>query len=169
VKEDLAHRIRWLEDREEIRDLMSRYCFLQDRGHQSRSEADVRAFLELCHPDVVWDNSPDLSRAHRGHEALAKYLRGIWERFDDCMHFAHNILVSFTSDDRATGRTSFYATGDLDGESFVAAGYYENEYIRTDAGWKFLLHREVPFFFVKTKDDWSGPKPRIMAEWAHPK
>ncbi len=167
--DELRRRIQRLEDREAIRDLMSRYCFIQDRGHQSRAEADVQAFLELCHPDVVWDNSPDGTRAHRGHAAVAKYLRQIWARFDDCMHFAHNTLVAFPSDDRATGRSSFYATGDIDGESFIAAGYYENEYVRTEDGWKLLLHREVPFFFVKTKDDWSGPKPRIMKEWIPPK
>ena len=51
-------------------------------------------------------------------------------------------------------------------EAFVAAGYYEDEYGRSGAGWQFRLHREVPFYFVKLKEGWAGPKPRIMAEWA---
>ena len=31
---------------------------------------------------------------------------------------------------------------------------------------KFLLHREVPFYFVTVPEGWAGPKPRIMARWA---
>ena len=29
-----------------------------------------------------------------------------------------------------------------------------------------LLHREVPFYFVKVKDGWAGAKPRTMPEWS---
>jgi ketosteroid isomerase-like protein len=148
-----------------IGDLHARYCFIQDRGHSSHAESDVQAFLALCHPDIVWDNSPDQSRAHRGHAAVADYLRALWVRFDSCMHFVHNLLVELDSDTRARGRSSFDAMGDIEGEAFVAAGYYENEYIRTDNGWQFLLHREVPFFFVKVSEGWAGAKPKIMAAW----
>jgi len=162
---DLARTIARLEAREAIRDLHSRYCFIQDRGHASHAEADVQAFLTLCHRDIVWDNSPDLSRAYRGHAALAAYLRELWPRFESCMHFVHNLLITFDSDTRARGRSSFEAVGDTGGESFVAAGYYEDEYVCGEAGWQFLLHREVPFFFVKSKEGWAGPKPRIMSEW----
>jgi ketosteroid isomerase-like protein len=164
--EELVRAVRRLEDREAIRDLHTRYCFIQDRGHESHAESDVQAFLALCHPDIVWDNSPDGSRAYRGHAALAAYLRQLWARFDNCMHFVHNLLITFDSDDRARGRSSFEAVGDIGGEAFVAAGYYEDEYIRADAGWQFLLHREVPFFFVKSTEPWAGPKPRIMPEWS---
>jgi ketosteroid isomerase-like protein len=163
--DEVLRRLRRLEDREDIRDLHNRYCFIQDRGHASHAEEDVQAFLALCHPDIVWDNSPDGSRAHRGHAAVAAYLRGLWARFDSCMHCVHNLSIVFESDDRARGRSSFDAVGDIDGEAFVAAGYYEDEYARTVDGWKFLLHREVPFFFVKVAEGWAGPKPRIMREW----
>jgi len=163
--DELLVAIRRIEAREAIRDLHSRYCFIQDRGHSTHGEVEVQAFLELCHPDIVWDNSPDHSRAHRGHLEVAEYLRALWKRFDSCMHYVHNLLVTFDSDAAARGRSSFDAVGDIDGEAFVAAGYYEDEYIRTDAGWQFLLHREVPFFFVKVNEGWAGPKPRIMAAW----
>ncbi len=162
----VATRLARLEAREAIRDLHTQYCFIQDRGHASHAETDIEAFLRLCHPDIVWDNSPDGSRAHRGHAAIAAYLRQLWARFDSAMHFVHNLLVTFDSDDRAHGRSSFEAVGDIAGEAFVAAGYYEDEYIRSDAAWQFLLHREVPFYFVKLKDGWAGPKPRIMREWS---
>jgi SnoaL-like protein len=163
---DLAARLERLEAQEAIRDLHAQYCFIQDRGHASHAEEDVQAFLALCHADIVWDNSPDGSRAHRGHAAVAAYLRQLWVRFDNCMHFVHNLLITFDSDDRARGRSSFEAVGDIGGEAFVAAGYYQDEYSRTDAGWQFRLHREVPFYFVKLKEGWAGPKPRIMAAWS---
>jgi len=162
---DLRERLRRLEDREAIRDLHTQYCFIQDRGHQRHAEEDVQAFLALCHPDIVWDNSPDGARAHRGHAAVAAYLRQLWARFDDCMHYVNNLLITFESSERARGCSSFAAVGDISGEPFVATGYYEDEYIRSTAGWQFLLHREVPFFFVKTNESWAGPKPRIMREW----
>lgn len=167
--DELSIRLRRLEDREAIRDLHNHYCFIQDRGHSSHSDGDVRAFLDLCHPDIVWDNSSDGSRAHRGHDAVARYLRQLWHRFDSCMHYTHNLSIVFTNPDRARGRSSFDAVGDIGGEAFVAAGYYEDEYVRTEDGWKFALHREVPFFFVTVQEGWAGAKPRIMAAWAKPR
>ena len=164
--DDLRAALRRLEDREAIRDLHTHYCFIQDRGHASHAEADVQVFLALCAPDVVWDNSPDGSRAHRGHAAVAAYLRQLWARFESCMHFVHNLAITFDGDDRARGRSSFDAAGDVGGVAFVAAGYYEDEYVRTADGWRFALHREVPFFFVKADESWAGPKPRIMREWS---
>jgi hypothetical protein len=164
--DELGRRLRRLEDREAIRDLHNQYCFIQDRGHASHAESDVRAFLGLCAPEAVWDNSPDGSRAHRGHDAIAAYLRQLWARFQSCMHFVHNLSIVFEGEGLARGRSSFDAVGDIDGEAFVAAGYYEDEYVRSAQGWRFRLHREVPFFFVKTKDGWAGPKPRIMSEWS---
>jgi hypothetical protein len=166
--DELLSRLRRLEDREAIRDLHNHYCFIQDRGHTSHSDADIAAFLVLCHPEIVWDNGPDGSRAHRGHGEVATYLRGLWRRFDSCMHYAHNLSIAFDSEDRARGRASFDAVGDIGGEAFVAAGYYEDEYARTDQGWKFLLHREVPFFFVTVKEGWAGRKPRVMTQWLRP-
>jgi SnoaL-like protein len=166
--DELLARLRRLEDREAIRDLHNQYCFIQDRGHASHADTDIEAFLALCDTDMVWDNSPDGSRAHRGHAAIAAYLRGLWSRFESCMHYVHNLSIVFESDDRARGRASFDAVGDISGEAFVAAGYYEDAYVRTAQGWKFLLHREVPFFFVTLKDGWAGPKPRIMARWRGP-
>jgi len=164
--DELLLRLRRLEDREAIRDLHNQYCFIQDRGHSSHAAADVEAFLALCHPAVVWDNSPDGSRAHRGHAAVAAYLDRLWARFESCMHYVHNLSIVFEADDRARGRSSFDAVGDIGGEAFVAAGYYEDEYIRTAGGWRFLLHREVPFFFVTVAEGWAGPKPRIMSRWS---
>ncbi len=163
--DEIEARLKRLEAREAIRDLHTQYCFIQDRGHASHAEADVQAFLALCHPDIVWDNSPDGSRAHRGHAAVAAYLRQLWARFDNCMHFVHNLLITFDSEAHANGRSSFEAVGDIAGEAFVAAGYYEDEYVCGSSGWQFVLHREVPFYFVKLKEGWSGPKPRIMSEW----
>ena len=162
---ELLARLRRLEDREAIRDLHNQYCFIQDRGHASHAAADVEAFLALCHPEIVWDNSPDGSRAHRGRAAVAGYLDRLWRRFDSCMHYVHNLSIVFESDQRARGRSSFDAVGDIGGRAFVAAGYYEDEYIRSGEGWQFLLHREVPFFFVTVDEGWAGPKPRIMAAW----
>jgi hypothetical protein len=163
--DELLRRLQRLEDREAIRDLHNQYCFIQDRGHASHSAADIEAFLALCADEIVWDNSPDGSRAHRGPAAVAEYLRQLWPRFDNCMHYVHNLSIVFESDDGARGRSSFDAVGDIGGEAFVAAGYYEDEYVRTARGWRFLLHREVPFFFVMLKDGWAGPKPRIMEAW----
>jgi len=165
---DLLVRLRRMEDREAIRELHNQYCFIHDRGHSSHADADVAAFLALCDPAIVWDNSPDGSRAHRGHTAVAAYLRALWRRFESCMHYVHNLSIVFESDDRASGRSSFEAVGDIGGDAFVAAGTYEDVYVRTDDGWKFLLHREVPFYFVTVQEGWAGPKPRIMARWRSP-
>ena len=85
MSDELLARLRQLEDREAIRDLHNQYCFIHDRGHSSHAEEDVGAFLELCDAAIVWDNSPDGSRAHRGPEQVAAYLRHLWRRFESCM------------------------------------------------------------------------------------
>ncbi|HUI24439.1 MAG TPA: hypothetical protein VL403_00025 [Candidatus Kryptonia bacterium] len=67
--DELRRALRRLDDREALRELHNQYCFIQDRGHSSHAESDVQAFLALCAPEMVWDNSPDGSRAHRvGHQ-----------------------------------------------------------------------------------------------------
>ena len=160
---DLDRRLRELEDREAIRELHNQYCFIQDRGHASHSDEDVAAFLGLCDPDVVWEVADGPSWT--GHDAVGEYLRALWPRFESCIHYVHNLSIQFDSGTKARGRSSFYAVGDVGGAAFVAAGYYENGYVRRPEGWRFLLHREVPFFFVKANESWAGPKPCIMPEW----
>ena len=109
--------------------------------------------------------SPDGSRAHRGHAAVAEFLRVLWPAFRERHALRPQPARRVRPADRARGRSSFEAVGDIDGEAFVAAGYYENECVRTADGWKLLLHREVPLFFVEEKEGWAGPKPAIMSRW----
>src|SRR5262245_44225775 len=168
MSDELLARLRQLEDREAIRDLHNQYCFIQDRGHASHAEDDVRAFLELCDAGIVWDNSPDGTRAHRGPEQVAAYLRCLWQRFESCMHFVHNLSIVFDGPDRACGRASFAAAGHRRGAASVAARHAADEYVRTTRGWKFALRREVTFFFVTLKEGWAGTKPRITERWTRP-
>src|SRR5262249_61823718 len=120
-----------MEDREAIRELHNQYCFIQDRGHSSHSDADVAAFLALCDPAIVWDNSPDGSRAHRGHAAVAAYLRALGQRFESCMHYVHNQAIVFESDDRASRQSSFEAGGEIGGGAFRRPRTSQGVYGRT--------------------------------------
>jgi hypothetical protein len=109
MSDELLTRLRRLEDREAIHDLHNQYCFIQDRGHSSHAEEDVRAFLELCDSGIVWDNSHDGSRAHRGQEAVAVYLRRLWRRFESCMHFVHNLSIVPAGDRASTPPATWVA------------------------------------------------------------
>lgn len=144
-----SERIRELADREAIRELLHRYCFAIDRG----TGADVMAlFAPECELEVVPGDT------HRGRAAVAKWYDSLTrKRMQVLRHQAHNQIIDIDGD-RAFAQAYWDVTGDLNGESMVSAGFYEDSVQRCADGWKFVKKRILIDYMGPLRDGWAGPR-----------
>ena len=131
----LERRIQVLEDIEAIKKLKARYCACCDDDHEPNALADL--FVE----DGVWEAS-GITRAE-GHTAMKAYFGGLRAsgRIRNSAHNVFNPQIEVDGD-TATGhwRLIMLYTGNLpsgDVQYFRIIGWYREEYVRSDGGWKF--------------------------------
>lgn len=119
-----------LEDKDAIRELLARYCFLLD-GYR------LPEFAALFAADGEW-----ISRNGNatGPEAIEALLRGLVPEPAPGRrrkHFTANIAIKL-SGDTATVLSNFLVVRDSDvGPVISVAGTYEDTVVRTPDGWKF--------------------------------
>lgn len=136
--------LRELQDLEAIRDLARRYahCVWQK---------DVPGAIELFAPDGEMDlgDRPPI----RGREALlAEYARAIGDA--DFRPFVHNHVIELDGD-RASGTCYLDLRATVAGRSMIGSGYYDDRYLRTDAGWRFQARRLTLVHFVPLQEGWA--------------
>jgi 3-phenylpropionate/cinnamic acid dioxygenase small subunit len=128
-----------MEDKDAIRELLARYCFLLD-------DYRLREFAALFTSEGEW-----ISRnGHAiGPEAIERLLRGMVPEpapGKRRMHFTTNIVIAVGGDDGDV-TSNFLVVRDSDaGPIFAAAGTYRDNVVRTGAGWKFksrLLSHDI--------------------------
>lgn len=132
--ETLERRLRILEDREAIRDLVARYGPLADRG-------DAGALARLWVPDGVYEVA-GFARAE-GHAAIAALIDGAHHRAlmaDGCAHMLGPVAVTLDGDE-ATAVCHSVVFRSVSGQ-FVAERVSANRWtlVRTDQGWR-VQHR----------------------------
>ena len=148
-EQNLAHRIRHLEDLAAIQALKYSYAMAVDRGVADPSQASVAAIVELFTDDTL-ANYGQFGTYH-GREALTGFFRDMlpsiasWTR-----HYMHDPVLELDGD-TATGR--WYAVAQVVMKANPGAGpqpmyvTYEDRYRRTDAGWKLaemIVHFDQP-------------------------
>lgn len=105
--------------------------------------------IALFAEDAVWVH-PMMGTLH-GHAAMKGYLDSKSTK-PAAMHITTNILIDVIDDTRAKGRA--YYTLYYDGEGRnpapitgpTAIGQYTDEFVRTDAGWRFSYRAPKNFF-----------------------
>jgi ketosteroid isomerase-like protein len=122
-----------LDDLEEIRTLQASYCRLVDSGYESAPE-DADAFAALFSEDGVWAAGPE---PVVGREAIR-------QRASSSRRFRFHVVanpVVHVEGDRATGwwHVLVAVTG-AEGAAWLA-GRYEDEFVRTADGWRFVSVR----------------------------
>jgi hypothetical protein len=125
-----------LEDKEAIRELFSAYCFRMDDG-------DYAGVGALFAADGEWIAT--YSRATGPDEIAAMLGRNIPDSASGTKrkHFVMNSLITCHGD-TATARASYFVViGEGAGPIPVVAGTYEDELVRSDAGWVFRSRRLV--------------------------
>ena len=118
-------RLDQLEDREAIRDLLYRYCYLI-------AAADTEAVIALFTPDCRVEV---LGTLYEGPEGLRELYSG--SLTVSPRPYVHNHLIDSLGDDEATARCVLEIRQTRDGVSETGGGCYEDTYRKCDGSWKF--------------------------------
>jgi hypothetical protein len=125
-----ADRVRRLADLDEIRTLKSLYCRWVDSGYEAAGDDPAR-LADLFTEDGVWEVSAEPARGREEIRERAAASR----RFK--LHLAANPIIEL-SGDRATGAWHVLVPSTAsDGGAVWLAGTYDDDFVRTDEGWRF--------------------------------
>lgn len=168
MDDDLARRVARLESRIELDELITRYSIAVD-------DRDLDTVADLFASDAWFDS---VGGRTTGRAALVEYYAGRLERYGPTYHIPHTQVVEFDGDDTAHGVVLAHAELSIDGETFVIAMRYYDEYVREDGRWRFRSRRlatlyavpltELPTSLADTlRKRWPGSAPEV-AEWPEP-
>ena len=149
----LEERVRHLEDRVAIGELIARYGLVLDNR-------DVDAIESLFTPDArVW--SADGAMDARGRQAVIEVFRGRFDLLGPSNHFTHDRIVEFDhmDPDRATGLVLAHAELQCKGQPMLAAIRYQDVYQRCEGRWRFRERGLSVMYYVPTAEylDAMGP------------
>jgi ketosteroid isomerase-like protein len=125
-------RLRRLEDREEIKELVARYGFVVDNRDM--------AGIADCFTEDAWVLSKDGKHNSRGKDDVVEQYHGRFSFLGPTNHFTHNHVIWFdaTDPDLAHGLLNAHGEVHRNGQAMMSALRYEDEYRRdTDGRWRF--------------------------------
>jgi hypothetical protein len=140
----LEARVRRLEDRQELADLIARYGVAVD-------DRDGPRLLELFAPDGVFEGH-SLGDSD-GPDAVLGYFRERWKDYGATFHYTHTQTVEFGADpDVATGLVTGHAEIAYKGRAVWTAFRYHDDYTRVEGAWRFR-GRRVRFLYAMPLDE----------------
>lgn len=128
---DLETRIRRLEDRQALSDLVATYGRVVD-------DRDVEALRALYTEDAVFEST--VGPVSGRDEVVDHYLERM-RMFAASFHIPHSQTVEFLSKDEATGVVTAHAELAMPDGAFWVALRYHDRYRRTADGWRFHERR----------------------------
>lgn len=155
----LAERIRRLEDRESIRQLVATYGYVIDNR-------DLPAIGQLFTRDGIFRSRDGVMRAE-GRDAVVQQFLGRFAQLGLSVHWTHDhvIWLDPVDPDRATGLVSSHAELMRNGVPMVTAFRYEDIYRREDGEWRFA-DRLLSFWYygdVREYPEMLGSELRMRA------
>jgi uncharacterized protein (TIGR02246 family) len=137
---DLATRIRRLEDREAIRELVGRYGYVIDNR-------DLDGVAGLFCEDALLESQDGVMQA-RGRAAIIELYKGRFAALGPTFHYTHDHAITLDDGDpdAATGIIASHAEVMRNGEAMLAAIRYFDDYRREDGRWRFAK-RSLAFFY----------------------
>jgi ketosteroid isomerase-like protein len=149
----LEARLRRLEDRIEINDLIARYGLAMD-------DRDMAAMPGLFTADVVI-SSADGGMNATGRGGVVEMYRRRLQALGPSNHVTHDRVVTFdeASPDRASGIVLSHAEMSRRGAAMLAAIRYTDAYRREDGHWRFASRALAFLYFVRADEfaDAMGP------------
>ena len=137
---DLERRIRRLEDRDSICELIARYGLVMDDRDMANMDA-------LFTADVVVRSLDGVMNA-TGRDVVVELFRGRFKVLGPSNHVSHDKIIRFddTDPDRATGLVLSHAEMNRKGQAMITAIRYQDAYRRDHGQWKFS-ERVLQFFY----------------------
>lgn len=143
----LAERIRVLEDRAELRELVARYGVAID-------DRDIDALTALFTPEGSF-RSVDGVMSALGREAVIEQFHGRFAALQATNHIAHDQILDFGPDpDAAGGLVTSHAEVCRNGRVFVAALRYRDRYRRHEGRWCFA-ERVLSFLYYLPVEEYA--------------
>jgi len=124
-------------DYEAIRRLTIDYCWFADTQ-------DVAGIVALFDGDYVFDATKFGIPRIEGRESLLEFFGSLLPTHQCSQHVSSNHRIDI--DGVSAKGTSYYFMMGVakDGEPISAAGYYADDYILTEHGWRISVRRGVP-------------------------
>ena len=162
----VKERVKRLEDRFAIQDLLASYCSAIDGR-------DLARFVSLFTDNAVMRHRDGVMRLD-GRQAIEAYYTSRFAGYGFTFHYPHAVVVTFESADDATGDVTGHAEMGVDGQMVLASIRYSDRYRRVDGAWRFA-EREMAFgYYMKLSElpDGFGDSlrkhykgERLPAEW----
>lgn len=148
---DLAARIRRLEDRAELQDLVIRYFIAAD-------DDDVQTLAETFAEDAEFLASG--FSCGTGRDAIVEFIRSDRKNMGVTVHTQNYTLLTFHGEDRASGVVGVHLELDRGGSTLYGAARYYDDYVRTADGWTFA-RREIKMIHI---GDWRDVAESLTAD-----
>jgi len=144
----LEEKVAELRDRAEIQDLRFRYHIAVNDG-----ELDGVASLFCDDGEVEFDGIGSA----RGRAEIEKLYDDVVGGSPFVKQFIHNHAITLHGD-TATGLSYLDARTVTNGESYLVAARFDDDYVREADGWKFRSLRLALYFAVPLREGWAGEK-----------
>lgn len=128
----MAARIRRLEIRAELSDLVARYGYVLDAR-----DWDGVASCFAQDGSLAFQGG-----SVTGHAALRDFYAERVGAYEFTFHYPHSHVFEITGDLNATGIVSAHAEHGLDGTCLLAGVYYHDDYVHEDGRWR-IARREI--------------------------
>jgi ketosteroid isomerase-like protein len=146
--EPLEARVRRLEDRLALRELVARYALAID-------DRDIDAIAAMFTADGRFRSRDGVMDAS-GREAVIEQFRGRFGALGPTNHIAHDQICTFSADgDSASGIATSHAELWRNGRAFVTALRYDDQYRREEGRWRFA-DRLLSFFYYLPVDEYAA-------------
>jgi len=150
----LETRLRRLEDRVAIEELIARYGLVMDDRDMDAMPGLFTGDVRILSRDGVMDA--------RGRDAAIELFRGRFSVLGPSNHFTHDKIIRFGDDpDEATGTVLSHAEMQRKGEPMLAAIRYSDRYRRDAGAWRFAERLFDFFYYVPTAEYLDGLGPGL--------
>lgn len=132
--------VRRLLDLEEIKSLKYKYCHYNDGGWPAQPQSHQGPSADLFTEDGVWDGSPGLPIAE-GREEIRKLFARFASLFPMAYHAVMNPMIRIEGDTAQAHWHIMSASEIANGRASLSISAYDDEYVRTAAGWRIRRMR----------------------------
>lgn len=139
--DEAARRLRRLEDRAELRELVNRYCLAIDDGDW---DTLAQMFTERA----------EMAGVTGRHEVVGQ-LRSIRSTYGRTIHAATGQVLDFADDDHATGVVTSTGQLAITGQTVLCAMRYVDDYERDGGSWRFA-RRSIRFSYALPWPEMAG-------------